>query len=106
MATRINERIPARILRPVNGAGKPQPYLDLTAQRFMGVLKHPVPRSEMQQKFGVDRRACKIVTTWCAESDNHPVQAGDLLELSGNSYRILGAKPYPGCYLELYIEDD
>lgn len=105
MATRINERIPARILRPAEGAATPQPYLDLKAQRFMGVLKHPVARSEMQRKFGVDQRACKVVAEWCAQGDDHPVRAGDLLELAGNSYRILGAKPYPGCYLELYVED-
>jgi len=106
MATRVTERVPAKILRHADGPGEPQLHLELTAQRFMGVLKHPVPRSEMRQKFGVDRRGCKIVTQWCRETaEDQPVRAGDLLELNGQTYSIRGARAYPGCYLELYIED-
>ena len=106
MATRISERVPARILRRVEGQGEPEAHLTLSAQRFMGVLKHPVPRSEMRQKFGLDRRGCKVVAEWCAEAtDDNPVRPGDLLELGGQTYTVCGSRSYPGCYLELYIDE-
>jgi hypothetical protein len=104
MATRITGRVPARVLRPVEG--QLQPLLELSAQRFAGVLKHPVPRTEMIRKFGLDRRGCKLVAEWSRSSDeDHPVKVGDVLEVEGNTYAIVGVVDYPGCFIDLYIDD-
>jgi hypothetical protein len=103
MAT-VTERVPIKIVRKVSG-GTPS-ELALEAERFMGVLRHPVSRGDMQQKFGIHRPGCRITARWCDEApDEHPVQAGDLLEIEGETYEILGARAMPGCFIELYVED-
>jgi hypothetical protein len=37
-------------------------------------------------------------------SDRDPVQPGDLLEIEGRHHPIIGAKSYPGCYIEFLID--
>jgi hypothetical protein len=102
----VQERVPAKVLRRSEQSEDYQPHLDLTALRFSGVLKHPVPRSEMNQKFGIDRRGCRVETRWPAgASDDQPVRGGDRLEIGGNTYEILGAQATPGICLQLYIDD-
>ena len=102
----VQERVPAKVLRRSEQTGDYQPHLDVTALRFAGVLKHPVPRSEMCNKFGIDRRGCRVETRWPARSpDDQPVKAGDHLEVGGNTYEILGVQATPGICLQLYIDD-
>ncbi|MBV9278512.1 MAG: hypothetical protein JOZ41_00375 [Chloroflexi bacterium] len=106
MVSNVKREVPAKLLRRVEGTGDFQPRLDLVAERFMGVLKRPVPRSEMYRQCGLDQRGCKVVTKWCSEApDDHPVGRGDVLELEGQRYPVCGAKTMPGCYLEIYIEE-
>lgn len=106
MATQISGRVPARILRRVEGSDDYQPLLELMAERFMGVLKHPVPRREMLHKFGLDERGCKVVAEWCDGSpEEHPIRAGDLLEIEEKRHEVLGVIDRPGCYFDLYIQD-
>lgn len=104
MATRVIQTVPAKLLRQ-SGNGDYQPCVELSAERFMGVLKHPVPRGEMLKRFGVDRPGCKIQARWCDDvPDRDPVQPGDLLEIEGRHHPIIGAKSYPGCYIEFFID--
>jgi hypothetical protein len=103
MATGVTERVPIKIVRKASG-GAP-PVLALEAERFMGVLRHPVSRGDMLRKFGLDGPGCRITARWCEEApDEHPVQAGDLLELEGKTYELLGTHAMPGCFIELYVE--
>jgi hypothetical protein len=78
--------------------------VDLTARRFMGVLKRPVPRSEMLHECAVDRHGSKVVVEWPQDSERCPIQSGDILEVAGSSYSICNVKPH-GCYLELYLNE-
>jgi hypothetical protein len=106
MTVHISERIPATVLRRSETTGTIQPQLELSAERFMGVLKHPVVRSEMLEKFGIDRRGCKVVVSWCPDATkNSLVEAGDLLETGDEIHRVLGTKSHPNCYLEIYMEE-
>ncbi|MBV9279868.1 MAG: hypothetical protein JOZ41_07290 [Chloroflexi bacterium] len=105
MAVKIRERIPARTLR-LSDTGQYEPQLDLMVGRFMGVLMHPVLRSEMGRLCDLDRRRCKVLAVWPANApDDHPVKAGDVLQIEDRSCPIRGVNEHPRCYLELYVDE-
>jgi hypothetical protein len=102
----IQERVPATVLRRTEGTEDYKPYLDVTALRFSGVLKHPVPKGEMLQKFGRFKAGCRIETRWPPVSpDDNPVRVGDRLEVAGHTYEIQGVKATPGICMQLYVDD-
>jgi hypothetical protein len=104
MATGVTERVPVKIVRKASDGTSP--VLEMEAERFMGVLRHPVARADMLHKFGVDQRGCRITARWHGEApDEHPVKAGDLLEIEGESHVIRGVRTMPGCYLEIYTDE-
>lgn len=106
MQTRVSERVSVRILRPDSEANELSPVLDLTARRFMGTLMHPVPRSEMAHKWGIDKRACKIVTDWTRDvPDDAPVRPGDIAQIQDRDYLVLAANAVGGCYVEMYVDE-
>lgn len=96
----IRERIPLKLLRE-NGS-----ECELTGRRFMGVLRHPVPRREMLRQCGVDSRGSRIVVDWPgALTDGVPIQAGDIIECEGRRHVVQGVKACPVIDMELYLVD-
>lgn len=60
----------------------------------------------MLKRFGVDRPGCKIEARWCDDvPDRDPVQPGDVLEIEGSRHPVVGAKSYPGCFIEFFINE-
>ena len=105
MATQITRRVHTTVLRREDG-GEYAPHVSLAAERFMGTLFHPVPRSQMLRKFGMDRRGCKITARWCRDDgEEHPVRRGDVVEIEGSRLEVLAVEEHPGCYLELYVDE-
>jgi hypothetical protein len=104
MASKISDRVPIRVLPVCQEADAPAPR-ELTGCRFMGVLLHPVPWTEMQRRFNVSHRGCRLVVHWPAEAcGDHPVQAGDVLQVDGTDHTVYGVVERPGCYLEIYLD--
>jgi hypothetical protein len=102
----VEERVPAKVLRRAEQKGDYQPHLDLTALRFGGVLKHPVPKGEMLKNFGRFKAGCRIEARWPSNSsDNQPVKTGDRLEVGGHTYEVQGVKLHPGICVQIYIDD-
>jgi hypothetical protein len=103
MALKIRERVQAHVVRPSEASDAP---LELTIYRFMGVLLHPVPLSEMLHRCEVNHRGCRIVAAWPATaSEAHPIKVGDVLQIEERRYPIRAVTEHPGCYLELYIDE-
>lgn len=72
----------------------------------MGVLMHPVPWTDMQSRFGVTRPGCRMVVRWqTASPEDHPVKAGDLLQIGDSTHEVCGVVERPGCYLELFFAE-
>jgi hypothetical protein len=103
MAIKINDRVPVRVLGTCSETGAHEER-DLTGCRFMGVLLHPVPWTEMERRFDDKRPGWRIVVHWPAQtSDGHPVGAGDGLQVDDETYAVCGVNERPGCYLEIYV---
>ena len=102
---KIREQVPARTFRLSEDNKEYQPQVELMARRFMGVLVHPVPLSEMARWCDLDRHGCKVVADWPANpSGEHPIRPGDILQVGDHSYTIRGVSEHPGCYLEMYVD--
>lgn len=106
MAMKIRERVPAQTLRLSGNTGQYEPHLELTLRRFMGVLLHPVPLSEMGRQCNLNRRGCRVVAEWPPNvTESHPVDVGDVLQVGDHTYSIRGIQEHPGSYLEMYIDE-
>jgi hypothetical protein len=99
MASGLSSRTPVKVFRP----GEDEPYTELSAERFAGSLMHPVPRIEMDRRFGIDQRGCKVVAKW--NDTQRSIENGDLLRVDGETYPICGVVSKPGFYVELYIRE-
>jgi hypothetical protein len=104
-ATRIDERLPARILRRSDADGHSRQIANVTARRFMDVLFHPVPPLEMQDECGVFRQGGKIFVEWPEDSaDWMHAAPTDRLEVEGREFDILAIHDAPPCYSTIYVE--
>ena len=102
---RITEHVSVSMTRPGRVLGKQLKPLELRAERFAGVLKHPVPMIEMARMFDIERPAWKVVAEWDPDRRaSYPIEAGDQLEIDGTTYSILGVRQFPRCFLEIYID--
>jgi hypothetical protein len=99
MTPGLSSRTPVRVFRP----GETEPYAELSAERFAGSLIHPVPRIEMDRRFGIDHRGCKVVARW--NDTEKPIENGDLLGLDDETHPICGVVSRPGFYVEIYFRE-
>jgi hypothetical protein len=105
MAIKVRDRVPIRVLHSREGTDALGPQ-ELRGCRFMGVLMHPVPWTEMQRRFGMSRPGSRIVVEWSDPASDHcAVQAGDLLQIGDETYAVCGVGEHPGCFFEVYVEE-
>jgi hypothetical protein len=107
MTTQIDQPVPVRVLSRGDETNCSEREVALTAHRFGGVLKRPVPIPEMARVCGIDGRGSKVVADWPRTFDASDfVRIGDVLEIAGRTYSIRGVRAAPGVYLELYLAED
>jgi hypothetical protein len=100
-------RVPARVLRPSGPAGERRTLCDLTLERFLSVLVHPVPAIEMEKRTGTFRPGGKVFACWPHELTglySCLIVSGDQLEVEGQILTIRAVEDYPHCYSEIYVD--
>jgi hypothetical protein len=98
--TPIDERLPAQIHRPGAHA-----LCELVAERFMGVLVHPVPSGEMQELCGTFQPGGKVLVEWPRDDEHwRQVLPGDRLVVGDRQLTIRGIYEYPECYVAIYVD--
>jgi hypothetical protein len=99
-STPVLEKVPGRII-PAGGSAEALP---VNVQRFMGVLVHPIPKCEMEARFGCFREGGKVYLDWSRALPSwFGVEPGDRLEVAGRSFNILGRDEMPIVYSALYV---
>jgi hypothetical protein len=106
-SSHIVEHAPVRVLGPSTNGGERRVLCEVEAERFMGVLLHPVPALEMYERTGLFRPGANIVilwpedcTRWCSAT------VGDELEIGARRFTIRAIRDNPPCYSEVYVDDD
>jgi hypothetical protein len=80
--------------------------LNLSAERCMDVLMHPVPLTDMFAVVGVNRPGRRMIIEWPKATQTMPyLSAGDVVEVNSETYLIAGVREYPHVYTEIYIAD-
>jgi hypothetical protein len=103
MAIKIRDRVPIQVVESREDADT-RGASELLGCRFMGVLLHPVPWTEMQRRFDVNGPGCRVVVQWpSGHCDGRLVTVGDVLQIGDSTYTVCGVVEHPGCYMELYL---
>lgn len=101
----LDERLPARILRPVASVDEDATLCDITVERFMGVLVRPVPPVEMHEVTGSFEHGGKVMVQWPDDMEGWwAVSPGDQLEVDGRTLTIRKTRDFPVCYAEIYVD--
>ncbi len=104
--THLDQRLPASIRRSSVGDANEESVCDVTVERFMGVLVHPVPPLEMEKLDGKFRRGGRVIIEWPRDQERWwRVSPGDRLVVEGRALPICATFDHPSCYAEIYVED-
>jgi hypothetical protein len=93
MNVQLDQLVATRVLRCGHTTNSSEREVALTAHRFGGMLKRPVPIPEMVRVWGIDERDSKVVADWSGTLDAVGlVRIGDVLKIEGRTYSIRGVR--------------